>query len=267
MAYRFGFIGTGNMGGALAKAASKALAPDQILLSNRTYAKAAVLADDLGVQAVSVQEAAECDLIFLGVKPQMMAGLLEQIAPILAKRTDSFALVSMAAGLTMQNLQKMAGGTYPVIRIMPNTPVAVGQGVVIYDYTENICQSLLDAFTQGMRYAGLLDHLPEELIDAGTSVAGCGPAFAFYFMESLIKGSVACGLPEEKAALYAKYMLLGSARLALESTQSPEQLRNAVCSPAGSTIEGVHVLENQGFSDAAAQAVLASYKRNVELGK
>jgi pyrroline-5-carboxylate reductase len=138
---------------------------------------------------------------------------------------------------------------------------------VIYDYTENISQSLLDAFTQGMRYAGLLDHLPEELIDAGTSVAGCGPAFAFYFMESLIKGGVACGLPEEKAALYAKYMLLGSARLALESNQSPAQLRNAVCSPAGSTIEGVHVLENQGFSDAAAQAVFASYKRNVELGK
>ena len=267
MAYRFGFIGTGNMGGGLAKAAAKAMPASQILLSNRTYAKAAQLADKIGAQAVSVQEAAQCELIFLGVKPQMMAGLLEEIAPILAERTDTFALVSMAAGLTMLSLQKMAGGAYPVIRIMPNTPVAVGSGIVLYDYTENVNPELLDAFVQGMGCAGVLDHLSEDLIDAGTSVAGCGPAFAFYFIESLIKGGVACGLPEEKAALYAKHMLLGSARLALESTKTPEQLRNAVCSPAGSTIEGVHVLQNQGFSDTTAQAVMASYKRNIELGK
>ncbi len=264
----FGFIGTGNMGGALAKAAAKAMDGHNIFLSNKTHAKAEALAAQLGCQAVSVDTVAQaCGYIFLGVKPQMMADLLTGIAPVLAARTDDFVLVSMAAGLTMADIQAMAGGDYPVIRIMPNTPVAVGKGVILYDATENVSPEALRTFREGMRFGGLLDPLPEKLIDAGSAVAGCGPAFAALFMEALADGGVACGLPRAKAMEYAAQMLLGTAALALESGRHPAQMKDAVCSPGGSTIAGVRALEQGGFRAAAMNAVEAAFHRNKELGK
>jgi len=264
----FGFIGTGNMGGALAKAAAKALAPETILLSNKTAAKAEALAASLGCKVVSVEETAQkAQLLFLGVKPHMMGDLLHTISPILAARQDPFTLVSMAAGLGMGDIQRLAGADYPLIRIMPNTPVSVGQGVILYDHTENVPAEALEAFLSGMRFAGLLDPLPEKLIDAGSAVAGCGPAFAALFMEALADGGVACGLPRAKAMEYAAKTLLGTAALALESGQHPGALKDAVCSPGGSTIAGVRALEQGAFRAAAMNAVEAAYKRTKELGK
>ena len=263
-----GFIGTGNMGGALAKAAAKALAPEKILLSNKTFAKAEALASQLGCQALSVNQVAQqAQLLFLGVKPHMMADLLASIRPTLAARQDSFTLVSMAAGLTMADIQKMAGADYPVIRIMPNTPVAVGQGVILYDRTENVTPEALNAFLASMAQAGLLDPLPEKLIDAGSAVAGCGPAFAAMFMEALADGGVACGLPRAKAMEYAAKMLQGTAAMALESGQHPGAMKDAVCSPGGATIAGVRALEQGAFRAAAMNAVEAAFKRTLDLGK
>ena len=264
----FGFIGTGNMGGALAKAAAKVLAPNELLLSNKTFAKAQALADQLGCKAFPVEDVArEAELLFLGVKPHMMADLLADLAPILSARKRPFCLVSMAAGLTMADIQRMAGADYPVIRIMPNTPVAVGQGVILYDKTENVTPEALEAFLAGMSQAGLLDPLPEKLIDAGSAVAGCGPAFAALFMEALADGGVACGLPRAKAMEYAAKMLLGTATLALESGQHSGALKDAVCSPGGSTIAGVRALEQGAFRAAAMNAVEAAFHRPKELGK
>lgn len=266
MKYTFGFIGTGNMGGALARAAAKAGVP--MLLANRTSAKAESLAAELGCQAVSVEDAARLsDYVFLGVKPQMMKELFDTIAPVLAARTDAFVLVSMAAGLTMEDIRTMAGAPYPVIRIMPNTPVAVGSGVVLYDASENVSAPVLEQFCQGLCCAGLLDPLPEHLMDAGSAVAGCGPAFAAMFMEALADGGVACGLPRAKALDYAAQMLMGTARLAMESGQHPGQMKDAVCSPGGATIAGVNALETAGFRAAAMDAVKAAYRRTKELGK
>ena len=267
MNYTMGFIGTGNMGGALARAAAKAVAGDKIYLSNRTMEKAERLAAELGCKAVTVEEAAKCDYVFLGVKPQMMGDLLAQIAPILESRQDDFVLVSMAAGITMADIQKMAGGNYPVIRIMPNTPVAVGSGVILYDVTENVSAGVLAQFCKNMQFAGLLDLLPEALMDAGTAVAGCGPAFAALFMEALEEGGVHCGLPREKAGIYARQMVLGAAQLALQSEKPLAQLRQEVCSPGGSTIEGVRSLEKDDLRTAVIRAVQASFHRNQELGK
>ena len=261
------FIGTGNMGGAMARAAVKALECNRIFLANRTHEKAVILASELGANAVSVTEAARCSLVFLGVKPQMMNDLLQEISPVLEDRTDDFALVSMAAGLSIEKIQKMAGRVCPVIRIMPNTPVSVGSGTILYDYSCNVNSDLLELFCNAMQFAGMLDHLPEDQIDAATAVAGCGPAFAFYFIEALTRGGVACGLTEEKALQYAKQMLLGSALLAQRSDIPPSQLRQAVCSPGGSTIEGIYALDTGGFIDTVSNAVKASYRRNIELGK
>ena len=129
----YGFIGTGNMGGALARALVREVSPLDVYLNNRTPAKAEALAAELGARAdTAAHIAAACDYIFLGVKPNLIAGVLAQLAPTLAQRTDKPVLVSMAAGLTIAQIQQMAGQEYPVIRIMPNTPVAVGQGVVLY---------------------------------------------------------------------------------------------------------------------------------------
>ena len=207
--------------------------------------------------------AAEAAYIFLGVKPQMMAGLLSEIAPVLAERRDSFVLVTMAAGLTMERIAAMAGGDYPVIRIMPNTPCAVGAGVVLYDANERVSEAALEKFTAGMAGAGLLDRLEERLIDAGSAVAGCGPAFLCLFLEGLADGGVACGLPRQKALRYAAQMAAGTAQMA--ANQHPGAMKDAVCSPGGSTIAGVRALERAGLRSAAMEAVIAALERNQEL--
>lgn len=264
----FGFIGTGNMGGALVKAAVQRMDAANVYVANRTPQKAQALADAFGCAvADNLWIAENCGFIFLGVKPQMMEGLLAQLAPVLARRKDEFVLVSMAAGLTMQTLRRMAEGMYPVIRIMPNTPVAVGSGVIMYDATDNVSAEAKSRFCENLAAAGLLDPLPEKLMDAGSAVAGCGPAFAAMFLEALADGGVACGLPRTKALEYAAQMLLGTAQLALQTGQHPGQIKDAVCSPGGSTIQGVRALEQGGLRGAAMEAVIAAYRKTVELGK
>lgn len=130
---RYGFIGCGNMGGAVARAVCRGVGPENVVLANRTPAKAEALAEALGCRAATNDVVAQdCDVIFLGVKPQMMADMLAGIAPILAKRSGRFVLVTMAAGLSMARVREMAGGAYPIIRIMPNTPVSLGAGMTQY---------------------------------------------------------------------------------------------------------------------------------------
>lgn len=264
----FSFIGTGNMGGALARAAVRRLPPEEIFLSNRTPAKAEALAKELGCAAGGVREAAASGkYIFLGVKPQMMAGLLEEIAPVLGERKDRFILVTMAAGLTIERIAEMAGGAYPVIRIMPNTPCAVGEGMILYDVSAAVTAAELTEFTDGMAGAGLLDHIEERLIDAGSAVAGCGPAFVCMFLEALADGGVACGLPRGKALLYAAQMVKGAAALQLATGEHPGALKDAVCSPGGTTIAGVRALEEHGFRGGVMDAVIAAVERTKALGK
>lgn len=268
MGKTFGFVGTGNMGSALARAAARTLPADAIFLSNKTHAKAQALAAELGCRAVSALDvAAQCDYIFLGVKPQMMAALLENLGPVLRGRTSRFVLVTMAAGLTMAEIRRMAGVDAPVIRIMPNTPVSIGEGVILYDTTADVTQEECNCFCHGLCAAGLLDMLPEQLIDAGSAVSGCGPAFADLFLEALADGGVANGLPRAKAQLYAAQMFKGAAALLLESAQHPGQLKDAVCSPGGSTIAGVRALEQRAFRAAVIEAVDAAVRRTKELGK
>ena len=263
----FGFIGTGNMGGALAKGAAKTMAGGSVFLSDGNMAKAQALADALGCKAVSVAEAAACGYVFLGVKPQHLPGLMQELAPILAAREDNFVLVSMAAGVQIADIRRMAGGAYPVIRIMPNTPAAVGSGVILYDTTENVSQDDLQQFLTNMAKCGWLDPLPEKLIDAGSAVSGCGPAFVCQLLEALADGGVLCGLPRDKALAYAARTLEGTAKLLLETGDHPGKLKDAVCSPGGSTIVGVKALEAGGLRSAAIHAVEAAYVKTKELGK
>lgn len=266
---KYGFIGCGNMGGAVARAICKGAGADEILLANRTRAKAEALAADLGCAAGTNAEVANlCDYIFLAVKPQMMADMLEELAPVLEARAESrpFVLVSMAAGLSTTQIRHMAGSGYPVIRMMPNTPAALGAGMIQY-CTVDVADAALREWCAAMAPAGRLDAVPEALMDAASSVSGCGPAWVYQFIEALADGGVAAGLPRAKAQEYAAQTVLGSARMVLESGVHPGALKDAVCSPGGSTIQGVRVLEERAFRGTVMDAVLAAYDKTKDLGK
>ncbi len=263
---RLGFIGVGNMGGALVRAARKNTPSTSICVANRSPEKARALANEIPCRVKSNAEiAAWADYIVLGVKPRMMGDLLAEIGPELSARKDRFVLVSMAAGLSVADIREMAGGGYPVIRIMPNTPCSIGEGMVLYTRGPGVTEEEERAFLEAMAGAGRFSPIPEGLMDAGSAVAGCGPAFVDLFIEALADGGVACGLPRAQAMEFAAQMIAGSARLLLESGRHPGELKDAVCSPGGSTIQGVRKLEEAGFRGTVMNAVIAACEKNGKL--
>lgn len=256
------------MGGALLRAAASVLPPEQIAVSNRTASKAEKLAMETGTIAVTNSEIArESKFIFLGVKPGIMPGMLSDIASELSERKDRFVLVSMAAGLTTTDIHNMSGGDYPVIRIMPNTPVSVGSGMTSYTVNANVTDEDLNEFLHIMSGSGTLDRLDEKLIDAGCAVSGCGPAFVFMFIEAMADAGVRCGLSRKKSMEYAALTLKGSAELVLKSGEHPGALKDAVCSPGGATMEGILTLEANAFRSAVSEAVTAAYDKTVTMFK
>lgn len=266
MKFTFGFIGCGNMGGALALAASKVMPADQLAVCDADPAKTEFLTVEKKATSADLSTVAmQSEYIFLAVKPQGMAGLFDTLAPILKKRTDRFILVSMAAGIEISKIEQMAGVECGVIRIMPNTPVSVGEGMILYDVNNAVTDREIQGFLNGLSAAGRLDRIPERLIDAAGSLSGCGPAFVYLFAEALADGGVECGLPRDKALLYAAQTLLGAGKMLLETGKHPGVLKDAVCSPGGTTIAGVHALENGAFRADAMNAVKAAFEKTQAL--
>ena len=260
---KYGFIGCGNMGGAIVRAMSAAT--KDIAVSDRS-GKAQTLANEIGIACWSnTRIANSCDVIFLGVKPHMMQQVLLPLQSALAERKP--LLVTMAAGLTLDTIEQFAGCRLPVIRIMPNTPTAVGKGVIPYCCNDLVTPAALEAWLQDMAPCGLLDALEERLIDAASALSGSGPAYMYVLLEALADGAVACGLPREKALRYAAMTMAGAAELALTTGMHPGALKDAVCSPGGSTIAGIRALEQHGFRGAAIDCVIAAHGRNQELAK
>ena len=256
---KYGFIGCGNMGGAIAKA-----------LANKTNDFAVTdrsgKAKELGFPYTTAEEIAQhAERIFLAVKPHMMAGVLENLKPILQEKKP--LLITMAAGLTMEKIDALAGGGFPIIRIMPNTPTAIGMGVIQYCANNLVSEEILTDWLADMESCGLVDPLEERLIDAASALSGSGPAYMYIFLEALADGAVACGIPRAKAYEYAAMTMAGSAQMYLQTKQHPGALKDAVCSPGGSTIAGVKALEEGAFRAAAMNCVAATCKRNQELGK
>ena len=263
---KIGFIGVGNMGGTLARVALEYT--DNVLVSSRTLDKAQAFAAQFGGSAIdNAALAAQAEIIFLGVKPRKMQGLFDEIAPVLQQRTDRFVLVSMAAGLTTAQIGQMAGCSCSVLRIMPNTPCLYGKGCI--PYCKNAAATAEDCrdLEAILGAAGWIAPLDEGLMDAAGAVSGCGPAFAYVFIEALADGGVACGLPRATAQILAAQMLSGAAEMVLRSDKHPALLKDEVCSPGGSTIAGVRALEEGGFRAAGQNAVLAACQRSKELGK
>ena len=260
---KYGFIGCGNMGGAIARALSRSTR--DIMVTDRS-GKARALAEELGIAYGSAADiAANCDRVFLGVKPHMMQGVLAPLQELLEKKKP--LLITMAAGLTMEQIDTFAGGGFPVIRIMPNTPTAIGMGVIQYCCNAAADAAAVEDWLRDMAPCGLVDPLEERLIDAGSAISGSGPAYMYIFLEALADGAVACGIPRAKAYQYAAMTMAGAAEMYLRTGTHPGALKDAVCSPGGSTIAGVRALEEHAFRAAAMDCVIATYNRNKELGK
>ena len=266
---RAAFIGTGNMGAPLVRAACAALGPEQVVVANRTRAKADQLAAELGCGAAEDNRsaAAQAEVVFLCVKPQMLRGVAEELAPALGAGQT---VVSIAAGLTLGTIRGWlagAAGAPALVRVMPNTPAAIGRGMLALTAEEGTPEVRIRAVEAMLAPAGRVERIAEGQMDAFSAVAGCGPAFVYPFIEALADGGVLVGLPRGQAMTYAAQMVLGAAAMVLESGKHPGQLKDEVCSPGGSTIAGVAALERNGFRSAAIQAVEAAYHRNEELGR
>ena len=149
---------------------------------------------------------------------------------------------------------------------MPNTPVSVGKGVILY-CSNGVKNEVVNDFVSDMQYSGKLYAIDENLIDAGCSVSGCGPAFMYTFASAVAKGGAECGLDKQQAIEFAAATMAGAAEMLLTSSKTPDELTNAVCSKGGSTIEGVNVLKNSEFENIVVDCIKAAYKRNKELGK
>ena len=259
---KYGFIGCGNMGGALATALAKTTT--DFMLTDRS-GRGTALAEELGGSYGTLEQVLAAKRIFLGVKPQMMQGVLKEARPML--KTYRPLLITMAAGLTMDRILEMADCDLPIIRIMPNTAVAVGKGVMLYCANEKVTTEVLEDFLADMSAVGWAMVLEEKLMDAGSALSGSSPAFVYLFLDALADGAVACGIPRTQALELAAMTLIGAGEMYLATGAHPGSLKDAVCSPAGSTIEGIRELESRGFRSAVTEAVCATCEKNKVLGR
>ena len=263
--YKAGFVGAGNMGGALAQAVCKKVVGEKVVVSCKTTEESVEVAQRLGCKSGTAEYVVKnSEFVFLAVKPQMIKEVAKELEGAFAQNTEC-VIVSMLAGVTTETLGEYFGNR-KIIRIMPNTPATVGEGMMLVAGNKNVTDWEIAEFKNIMSMSGELDDIPESLIDAATAVSGCGPAFVYMFIEALADGGVKCGLPRDKAVKYAAQTLLGSAKMVLETGRHPEELKDAVCSPGGSTIAGVHSLEKGAFRSSAIDAVETAYKKTQKLG-
>ncbi len=263
---KIGFIGLGNMakamiGGILAQNMAK---PEEIVGSAKTEATKEEVSRKYGITVLKSNEevAHGADVLILAVKPQMFEQVIPEIRDIVR---DDQLLISIAAGKTLSQLEAAFGRKLKLVRCMPNTPAMVGEGCsgvcrneLVSDQEMEQCMGLLGSF-------GLAEEVPEKLIDAVGGVSGSSPAFVFMFMEALADGAVKAGMPRQQALRFAAQAVLGSAKLMLETGMHPGQLKDMVCSPGGTTIEGVQALEEMGFRAAVMNAVEACVEKSKKM--
>lgn len=262
MNFKFGFIGIGNMGGIILDTVLKKVQGKEICVCDTNEEKISRVADS-GVTQVSAEyAAANCKYLFIGIKPQGFESLFNLISDNIS---DDTVIISMAAGKDIWSIERLCEKEAKVIRIMPNTAVGVGEGVILYTANENVTENELSQVVDALSFAGLVDEIDEGKIDAAAALSGCGPAFVDLFIEALADGAVSCGLARDKAILYAAKTVGGAAKTVLETGKSPAELKDMVCSPGGTTIQGVRALEKGKFRSATMEAVIAAYNKTKDL--
>jgi pyrroline-5-carboxylate reductase len=263
-----GFLGAGKMGEALAHGLLKAqLVPaERVLLSDADAARRRTVARQLGVRVVAENQelVRASDVVVLALKPNVLREELPRLAGVVK---PSHLVVSIAAGVTLAELEEMLPAGTPVVRVMPNTPSLVGSGAAGYALGRHAMKGHGELVEQLLGSVGLCVAVPERLLDAVTGLSGSGPAFVALVIEAMADGGVLCGLPRDVALKLAAQTVLGTAQMVLETGMAPAELKDRVASPGGTTIEGIKALERGGLRSALIQAVEAATQKAKALGQ
>lgn len=265
----FGFLGAGQMATALARGWLSAglLDPARSLASDPYPTARSKFAEVTGLRVgpVAAPVLADANVIILAVKPQMMSVVLDEIRPHVD--VHRHLVISIAAGITLKQLAEGLGSEVRLIRVMPNTPCLLGASAS--GFSTGSAATPEDALLVERLFGavGKAVRVPEHLLDGVTGLSGSGPAFVYVMIEALADGGVRVGLPRDVALTLAAQTVLGSARMVLETGQHPGALKDAVASPGGTTIAGLHALERGGVRAALMDAVEAATRRAEELGR
>ena len=262
---KLGFIGCGNMakailGGILKK---QLVAPQEIIASALHEETLQQASDTYGIQTTTSNlEAARADIIFLAVKPQFYETVIKEIRDTVK---ESQLIVSIAPGKSIQTITEWFGKPVKLIRTMPNTPAMVGEGVTAVCPAETVTEEELKEVLTLLESCGIAEVMPERLVDAVVSVSGSSPAYVFMFIEALADGAVRDGIPRKQAYRLAAQSVLDSAKMVLETGMHPGELKDMVCSPAGTTIEAVAAMEKAGFRNAVLAGMEACTNKTKQM--
>lgn len=263
---KLGVIGGGRMAEALINGvlSAKHYRPDHIRVADPDMGRLDHLKTRYGVQvgASNQDVVSQSDVVVLAVKPQVMVDALRGIRDLLTRQL----IISVAAGVTITQITKECGSQRRVIRAMPNTPAMVGEGITALAIGPNVEAEAAECAAAIFRSVGRVVTIQESLMDAVTGLSGSGPAYVFLMIEAMSDGGVKMGLPRETASLLAAQTVLGAARMVLETGQHPARLKDQVASPGGTTIAGLHRLEQGGFRAVLIDAIESATKRSQELG-
>ena len=258
-----GFVGCGNMAqamlkGILAKGLYKA---DEIIVSRRTKEALDALHEELGVQTTTDNKevAEKADVLVLAIKPYQFADVIPEIAPVCK---ENALVISIAAGQTIANIEKLFGKTMKIVRTMPNTPALVLAGATGMCFHPSVSKEERKTAITIFESFGVVAEVSENMIDTVIGVSGSSPAYVFMFIEAMADAAVADGMPRAMAYELAAQTVYGSAKMVLETGKHPGELKDMVCSPAGTTIQAVKVLEETGFRASVMDAVEACIEKS-----
>ncbi len=255
---KLGFIGTGNMAGAIMGGIIKneIFRPEEIIGSDISEAGRQRVKDTYGINVTdnNRKAASESEVLILSVKPQFYAETIAQIKDCIGKNQ---LIITIAPGKTLAWLEEQFGGPVKIVRTMPNTPALVGEGMTAACANEYVTEEEKEYALKILGAFGKVEVVPERLIDAVVAVSGSSPAYVFMFIEAMADAAVAEGMPRAQAYQFAAQAVYGSAKMVLETGKHPGELKDMVCSPAGTTIEAVRVLEKEGFRSAVIEAMKA----------
>ncbi|MFC4693665.1 MULTISPECIES: pyrroline-5-carboxylate reductase [Geodermatophilus] len=267
MAQRQGLAvyGGGKMGEALLAGLVKRQGPDGVVVCERHPERGRELATRYGIDVVGIEEAAaRARVLLLAVKPQDLPALLERLAPSV---DPGHLVVSIAAGIATATIEAALPAGVPVVRVMPNTPALVDEGMSVLSAGASAGEAELDEAEALLSTVGRVARVPEYQQDAVTALSGSGPAYFFYLVEAMVDAGVLLGLPRALTTELVVQTALGSAVMLRESGEHPAQLRDAVSSPGGTTIAGIRELERHSVRSALIAAIEAAARRSVELGR
>ena len=263
---KIGFIGAGNMGGAILRGLlreGKLPAHDICVTDRRLEACDTFAARGVQVMKSNTDLAAACDCILLAVKPVYAPSVLQEVS----RELENKFVISIVAGWNYNMLDSALPQSARFVRVMPNTPLAVGEGMSLISTT---CKCTKEEFAFAKNVfaaAGKIIEVEDHVFVAATSINGCGPAFVYQFIEALADGGVRYGIPRAMAYELAAQTLIGAAKMVLETGEHPGKLKDAVCSPGGTTIEGVYALEKGGMRAAVMDALAATIEKTNKLSK